>query len=501
MSLFKGIARGTRRRRLSFKGINHYLLKATFDTTKLAEIGTLTYNEVDGVFTVVSGRLTYPSQSSPVLGDEYVKGQSITMLNDIAMVMVLELNQSTRNNAYIGWFTGAGINAVDRIALLTNSTAFSIATNLGTVSIGLSFSANVNYVTAAVARDLDADNNAEQYMQYLKADGLWRLLWVDISTRNDASAIPAFSNLNSVGSIDNFKVRPIASSIFNPPVSLSGSQAAGTTWQAPDGDFFLRFVLTTRPSAGSAIIQFRFKDVNNYWAHQINSAGLLSLEEVVLGASNVRASGGAVASGTDLTLVAEAETVRAYATGSLIYTYSSAFNFMRETASGLSSLGTGGVISNVQGWKKRGRDENGVGSELVIDGTMSSSVSNWPAVLTPTTRAYVGGRLQLIADVANEGAGQTISDLTIGSYYVVSVGYDVISGTWLIDIASNTVSGGLTGVGTVGFTFVATATSHQLRFLSSGGAGEAFFDNASMKVRQFTSEDSIAYELERVYNG
>jgi hypothetical protein len=137
---------------------------------------------------------------------------------------------------------------------------------------------------------------------------------------------------------------------------LAGARSVNDTFTHEAGAMWIDFMLTTLPSSGNITIDFRKQDANNYWQLNVSSAGVFALVEVVAGAPTTRASTTSVANGDRLLCVmdgAQARLVR-YRTGAAANStvYDSVATFTTQTSGVVSSLGTGGAISDLVAWPR-----------------------------------------------------------------------------------------------------------------------------------------------------
>jgi hypothetical protein len=314
-----------------------------------AEIGTATRVQTDGTIASNGTKFAFTAQASPVWGDLSLASQLITMLDNVAMVMVGVLNESTKQAALIGWSPLSAITDSMRLSAYSDGTVITTIANGAVVASTNTYSANTDYPIAVIARDTDSDANAEEYHVFVRIAGVWKRLWV-LRNQNDASMYVGFGNRSAVGTLEKFKVEPLAASLFNPPVSFAGAISAGQTWTAPNANFFLQKVLTTRPSAGSEIMKFRVQDASNYLVNSIaNTTGIQTLEKVVAGVATAIGSGGAATNGAVCKYVANGTNVQAFVAATQSYSVT-VTEFATSTGGELNSLGTGGAVSDIEIW-------------------------------------------------------------------------------------------------------------------------------------------------------
>lgn len=469
-----------------------YIYFDDFTSTINADtIGTLTFNEQDNRFSVSGSKLNYAAQTTPTWGDLSIRSQLITMQDDVAMALAGVINQSTRNPFTVGWFSTTNIGLNSTLSIYTNSSF--IRSAIGAVGVNsIDYFTNTDYPISVIARDTDSDANVEEYQSFAKILGYWVRLW-DLKGQNDASMYAGASNESAVGSLDNFKVKPLASSLFDPQVSLVGSQPAGTTWAAPDGDFILKFTVTAVPSVNHISIFFKKKDANNLWELRIINSGVVQLYESVAGVFTNRSNGGAVVNGSVVTIIADGANIRAFVGTTQAWSYTNAYNFLRETAAELNSLGTGGVVSDVQVFKRYLRSTNGLGSELVanggfavdanwgkgagwgISGGTANKVAGSPANLFQSGILVVGKYYEFVVTVSNYSAG--VVTPTLGA---------------IVNLASITANGT--------YTYRSVCAGDTSIYFQANAAFAGSIDNVSVKEILFTP-DSLSDILDGAVYG
>lgn len=331
-----------------------------------AEIGTATRVQTEGTIASNGSKFAYTAQASPAHGDLSIRSQLISMIDNAAMVAVGVINESTREASYIGWYPSTLINNSPTLGTIFATTTASARMPGISIANLIVFAANTDYPVAIIARDTDSDANAEEYHAFIRVSGVWKRLWV-LKGQNDASMYFGFGNLSAVGTLEKFKVEPLTTTTYAPPVSLIGAVSAGQTWTAPGGNFFLRKVLTTRPSALSEIMKFRIQDATNYLVNSIDSAGLQTIEKVVDGVATSLGSGGAAVNGSVIELIADGTNVRALVGTALSYSVT-VTEFASATGGELNALGTGGAVSDIEIWERDASGATHTALEAVLNG-------------------------------------------------------------------------------------------------------------------------------------
>lgn len=195
----------------------------------------------------------------------------------------------------------------------------------------------------------------------IKTAGVWKLAFPHaVSTAATMYAIIAqASSDRHPPKVDYARIAQLGSP-WNSDYSLAtdrlaGARAANDTFTHEAGALWIEFTLTTLPSAGSILINFRRTDDNNCWQLEVTSAGSFRLDEIVSGVDTNRANV-SCASGDRLLCVmdgANARLMRMRAganTNSSIY--ASVSTFTTQTGGVISSLGTGGAVSDLVTWPR-----------------------------------------------------------------------------------------------------------------------------------------------------
>lgn len=181
---------------------------------------------------------------------------------------------------------------------------------------------------------------------YRLISGNWLLVWVDYSiTTANMYAGMARAGATQAHTQDNYRTAILGAASTNLYAQLIGNISAGATSAARNGNCLIAFDLDTLPSANSIKINFRKQDANNYWQLDLSSAPTATLYEVVAGTPTSRASA-AVTTGKGR-IIADGTTIPAYDDNAQLFSYASASNFQASTAIEVSSLGTGGAISDM----------------------------------------------------------------------------------------------------------------------------------------------------------
>lgn len=314
--------------------------------------GTLTLVQTDGQFSIAAGRLNFLAQATPAFGDQMIY-EAVGRARVSGRVFISEINLSQANKIVIipCWRTtaayGAFGNHVGNILANSDGTLlfYPPGASSGAFLLG-PYSSATTYQLAFVLRGAGS---------FVAIKGgvyaNWTLLWIE-SIDNTAILYPAFLGFDAAGTLDNLKVADLDAPWNGDDYGiatqrLAGSVAAGTTF-THEANCIVEFTVATLPSASEIGVRIRQQDASNYWRIRALPSGNLSLIEAIAGVESVIVSAaGAVSSGHRIVIVADGTTIRGYSNNVLRWTHSTATNFQAATAGLLSSLGTGGVVSDI----------------------------------------------------------------------------------------------------------------------------------------------------------
>ena len=240
----------------SFAGVS-YLLRATFDAANQGyanaqvlnteaegvQDGQLTVVEVDGTLAIVSNKMAFTAQSTPVWGDLGLIGELLgggAFTKALGMPLLGTINLTTWEEAGLGWDNAATVADPDNMvyALQANATDGQIDVEGGTVVLtGLSTS--TAYKLALVLGGYDS-SGTPYYSGQTKADykygaayyyhdgSNWHLLWRK-TTDNTGTLYAAFSSLDAAGTLDEMKVHNSDLSAVQIPAHYSSFDASNGT--------------------------------------------------------------------------------------------------------------------------------------------------------------------------------------------------------------------------------------------------------------------------------
>jgi hypothetical protein len=342
-----------------------YLLRDDFITDDAAPLdsprtcepgpGTLTAAQNDGQFSISSGGLQVPVQTTPVFGDlgfycNAAGGAAFTRAAGLALLHTINFATLTGGDSTIlGWANATTLGAATfEAGALLNSTDFRPYSANATSAAALA-TGNV-YAIAYVLRSAG-------HFLLVKGGAFasWTLVWVNAAGAS-ASMYPGFLNQDNTGTFDNLRVSslaaPWATDYGIATQQLSGARDPGDTF-IHEGDCIIEFTVTTRPSADQIEVQFRKQDATNFWQVTIDSTGALDLDEVVAGTPTQRGTAaGVISNGERVVVLAVGTTIKVYDGNTIRITYASASNFQTETDGKLETEGTGGSVSNIVAWPR-----------------------------------------------------------------------------------------------------------------------------------------------------
>jgi hypothetical protein len=188
----------------------------------------------------------------------------------------------------------------------------------------------------------------------LKTEGQWRLFYPSISGTT-GTLYSGCEAERGATSVDYMRIvdlpAPWNADTGFPVANLTGAVADDTTFSHP-ADGRLEFTCTTVPAGNAIHVAFRYQDGNNYWFIDIPSTGQFNLWERVGGVDTLRgfAGDGTISNGNKCVILMDGPVIQGYSNNTSRWTYSSATNFQTLTDGVLTTLGTGGVVSDIRTW-------------------------------------------------------------------------------------------------------------------------------------------------------
>lgn len=312
----------------------------------VGRVGQATLVQNDGQFSISGGKLVIPAQATPSYGDLSLYGP--TQSRAAGLTFLAEIIPSVLGNSMFGWDDGAASGALTNETLFPTASAV-VAYNfapLPTVQGALSLA---SHTLTVMLRNSGAfffiDNN---------------LVWVD-DTKTDVSVGPgingyllqATSELWRIADLPGNATFPVpALGIRDFDLCLPGTGTGTSKIAAPAAsntfvhtpDALIKWTQTTVPASGTQDIEFRRTDASNRWRITLSSAGLLSLLENATSRGTIAG----VINGDIISVTANNETIKVWVNESLGINYVSATANKTSTAGVVQSLGTGGVIANLE---------------------------------------------------------------------------------------------------------------------------------------------------------
>lgn len=196
-----------------------YLLRDEFMTDAAAPLtsprtcepgpGTLTLTQTDGQLSISGGKLTYPSQATPVWGDQgfYAEkrgGGSFARVAGRAFIFTLK-QPTTANPLLLSWHTTTALGAAGDVnsvlEILFEAGTFRVLDGSTLISTPYTWSASTDEIFALVLRGTGG-------LIFKKISGTWTLLWVG-TVANTSNLYPVFKNHQGAGTLDGLKVRDL----------------------------------------------------------------------------------------------------------------------------------------------------------------------------------------------------------------------------------------------------------------------------------------------------
>lgn len=373
------------------------------------------------------GVLNYPAQASPAWGDQSGRGQDlIDAIPNRAWVLASTLRHATRGQMMIGFWPTTSLNDQPNFALYTVSNFIQPRAATITTGIDLAYNAATDYPFAVVWLE-----NAYQLLT--KRSGVWYRDWVENAAHSQNYV--GFSNYSAVGTLeDRWVLQSQKADLFAPDISLdeasvgAGSLSAALP-QMPAYDFFMRFVMDTKPSAGRYRFAYRYQDADNYLYLDINSTGNTIVGERIGGVdSDLDTSPTPASDGDRLTIINDHYRVQVWAENTLIQdsTYTSDNeNQLQDWV--ILDLGTGGVVTDMEIYPYRLQTASGLGSDLIVNGDFDTDTdwvkgANW-TIPGGAGADHSGGNDDLEATVDPLTAGKVYkATFTISAYVAGTLG-------------------------------------------------------------------------------
>lgn len=332
-----------------------FLLRDDFTTAAAAPLttprtaepgpGTLVITDTTNKLSIVAGKLTWAGAGAGA-GNPGVWGEQLARVVGRAVV---GNSNKTAGGIEIGWDITQSGSAVD---VFRNSAGSStLVLENGVAVVGEVPANSTDYAAAVIMRTVGNF--------YILKGGVfttWTMIWVgDVSTGVRYATATA-GGTTATGTVSFLRVTdlpaPFTDNYGLATQRLAGARSGGDTF-IHIANCLLEYIVTTLPSALAITFEFRRQDASNYWTISVDSVGTISLTETVAGVPTVRGTAvTVVANGHRVVVMADGSTIRIYSNHVLRFTYSSASNFATSTAGVLSSLGTGGAVSDIVSWPR-----------------------------------------------------------------------------------------------------------------------------------------------------
>jgi hypothetical protein len=283
-------------------------------------------------------------KASPAYGDPGFARTSEARANGVTYSIKVTLPDANKHQRF-GFFAGAAAVDDGEILHLTNTGTISVRDLLS--QLISTYSATTYYISI-VLRSVGA-------FYFIKGGVFtdWSLLWVS-ETDASATLTPRIVNYNGGGAIDRLSIdnlgAPFDTDYGYASQRLVGARSAGDLITHA-ANCRLRSTVVTLPSAGAIEYIFRKQDAQNYWLLSIATTGIVTLYEVVNNTPTSRAVGGdPITNGQSLVIIANGQVIQSWLNSVKKIDYTSATNFATATSGALSSLGTGGAVSDLVSW-------------------------------------------------------------------------------------------------------------------------------------------------------
>jgi hypothetical protein len=339
-----------------------FLLRDDFTTPEAAPLtspricepgsGTLTIVDTASQLSIAGGEIV-PSAQSANLNDPLIRvsaGYSrVAGRSFYVRIKRVSTFGGSPSSPHLGWSNSSGMAIAAYSGLIFVSGSISVLRYSGTsTATGMISVSDTFYDFTFVLRSIGSLIIRGNTLEWVEAANSTATMYPGV-TASAASRMPP--------GLDTFRVidlpAPYTDDFGLATQRLAGSQIAGATF-VHEANCIIEFTVTTLTVSGTTNLYFRKQDAGNYWRIRISTAGDFALWEVVNGdVGTQRATAPAVvSSGHRIVIIADGTTIRGYTNNVLHWTYSSASNFAIATAGELTSLGTGGVISDIVSWPR-----------------------------------------------------------------------------------------------------------------------------------------------------
>ncbi len=283
-----------------------YLLRVEFttddsapmDSPYIGEVGSLTSVQNDGQYSVASGEMTFPVQTTPAATDQgFYSTSSIARV--AGRVLIGRISFTTRALSSFAWANAqtvdffSGVSAQVLAAVPVDATDFRVIEN-GQASVVVlpGLSASTNYDLALVLF-------ATGGLVLIKGGAFtdWRLLWLARGSTT-TPLYPAFGNYTSAGKIARVVTWDTALTSLAAVATLNVASPTGT--YTGTADQLLDLTVTAPGSITQECgVKFRIVDANNYLWMGFTTAGRFQLRRYTSGSptnlidvASVAAAGG-----------------------------------------------------------------------------------------------------------------------------------------------------------------------------------------------------------------
>lgn len=342
-----------------FPEVTGAVLSDTFDGSESAPIASprasgLVVTDTGSLMSLSSGALIWTGKTSDVAVPRILTPTTQALKWGRAVVAVVNTG-----SVATGWRTTNTGSPNTEAFLMQSGTLFSYATgellSWGAIAGG-------EYKVAFV--------RSEKYTLHLIKGGVyteWTIVNISRTPIEAAAPVALYGGFgvgstSASNSVNAVKVYDLPAP-FNLPYTevtsrLPATVSAGATF-THEGNAFVSFIVGALPSADYIDFRFRVQDASNYWSLRIATTGALTLWETVAGTPTDRSPSAETAAGNYVyTLQLIGSTIRLIRyvpsgdVSSIRWTYSSASNFATETDGELTSLGTGGRVTEIIAWPR-----------------------------------------------------------------------------------------------------------------------------------------------------
>lgn len=246
-----------------------YYLREDFPVDESAPISDtlqIDYKQVDGQFSIASGRLSFTAQSTPVVGDLGLVGiAGYSRTNGLTFVAESKLDATNKTYPRLLWTSGNSLSSGNiagsdaQIFINFEDSSRILCSSVGTTTMG-TYSANTSYFMALVLKRMGG-------LGFIKGGAFtdWTLLFVSYTNSGAENPVyPMIAHYNSTGSHDLLRVAQLTTPFTNAKglATFSSDAPSNDEIQTGAADCFVH-ILWTPQTSETLNLYLRRTDDNN----------------------------------------------------------------------------------------------------------------------------------------------------------------------------------------------------------------------------------------------